>query len=35
MKMMSLVCDEEWTSYVGVMMKLDIYGIELVVRMIA
>jgi hypothetical protein len=36
MKMMSLVCDEkEWTSYVGVMMKLDIHGIELVVRIIA
>jgi hypothetical protein len=36
MKTMSPVCDEkEWTTYVGVMMKSEIRGIELVVRKIA
>jgi hypothetical protein len=36
MKMMSPVCDEkEWTTYVGVVMKLEIRGIELVARMVA
>jgi hypothetical protein len=36
MKMISLVCDEkEWTTYVGVVMKLEIRVIELVARMVA
>jgi hypothetical protein len=36
MKMMSLVCDKkEWTTYIGVVMKLEIRGIELVARMVA
>jgi hypothetical protein len=36
MKMISPVYDEkEWTTYVGVMMKLEIRRIELVVRMVA
>jgi hypothetical protein len=36
MKMMSPVCDEkEWIAYVGVVMKLEIYGIELVARKVA
>jgi hypothetical protein len=36
MKTMSPVCDEkEWTAYVGVMMKPEIHGIELVVRMVS
>jgi hypothetical protein len=36
MKLMSPVCDEkEWTTYVGVVMKLEIRGIELVARMIS
>jgi hypothetical protein len=36
MKMMSLVCDEkEWTTYLGVVMKLEICEIELVARMVA
>jgi hypothetical protein len=36
MKMMSPVCDEkEWTAYVGVVIKSEIYVIELVVRMIS
>jgi hypothetical protein len=36
METMSSVCDEkEWTSYVGVMIKSEIYGIELVARMVA
>jgi hypothetical protein len=35
MKTMSLVCNEnEWTSYVEVMMKSKIQGIKLVVRMV-
>jgi hypothetical protein len=32
--MMSQVCNEEWTTYVEVMMKSKICGIELVVRMV-
>jgi hypothetical protein len=36
MKMMSPVCDEkEWIAYVGVMMKSEICGIELVARKVA
>jgi hypothetical protein len=35
MKTISLIYDEEWTAYVGVMMKLEIHGIELVARMVA
>jgi hypothetical protein len=36
MKMMSPVCDKkEWTAYVGVVMKSEIRGIELVARMVA
>jgi hypothetical protein len=35
MNTISPVCDKEWTAYVGVVMKLEICGIELVVRMIA
>jgi hypothetical protein len=36
MKTMSLVCDEkEWTTYVSVVMKSEIRGIELVARMVA
>jgi hypothetical protein len=36
MKMMSLVCDEnEWTTYVGVVIKSKIHGTELVVRKVA
>jgi hypothetical protein len=36
MKTMLLVCDEkEWTTYVSVVMKLEIHGIELVARMVA
>jgi hypothetical protein len=36
MKTMSPVCDEnEWTTYVGVMIKSEIRGIELVARMVA
>jgi hypothetical protein len=36
MKTMSLVCNEkEWTTYVKVMTKLEIRGIELVARMVA
>jgi hypothetical protein len=35
MKMMSPVCDEkEWTTYVGVVMKSEIRGVELVGRMV-
>jgi hypothetical protein len=35
-KTMSPVCDEkEWTTYVDVVMKSEIHGIELVVRMVA
>jgi hypothetical protein len=35
MKTMSLVCNEkEWTTYVRVMMKLEIHGIELLARMV-
>jgi hypothetical protein len=34
MKTMSPVCNEEWTTYVGVMIKLEIHGIELVIRMV-
>jgi hypothetical protein len=35
MKMMSPVCDEnEWTAYVGVVIKSEIRGIELVARMV-
>jgi hypothetical protein len=36
MKTMSPVCNEkEWTTYVGVVMKSEIHGIWLVVRMVA
>jgi hypothetical protein len=36
MKMMSLVCNEnEWTTYIGVVMKPEIREIELVVRIVA
>jgi hypothetical protein len=36
MKMMSPVCDKkEWTTYIGVVMKSEIRGIELVARMVA
>jgi hypothetical protein len=35
MKTMSPVCDEEWTIYVDVVMKSEIYGIELVARKFA
>jgi hypothetical protein len=36
MKTMSPVCDEkEWITYVGVMIKSEIRGIELVARKIA
>jgi hypothetical protein len=36
MKTMSPVCDEkELTTYVSVMMKLEIRGIELLARMVA
>jgi hypothetical protein len=35
MNTMSPVCDEEWTIYVGVMMKSEIREIELVARMVA
>jgi hypothetical protein len=35
MKTMSPVCDEEWTTYISVMMKSEICGIELVARMVA
>jgi hypothetical protein len=35
MKTMSPVCDEkEWTAYVSVVMKSEMYEIELVVRMV-
>jgi hypothetical protein len=34
MKKMSSVCNDEWTMHVGVVMKSEIYGIELVARMI-
>jgi hypothetical protein len=34
MKTISLVCDEEWTAYVGVVMKSEIHGVELVARMV-
>jgi hypothetical protein len=34
MKIMSPVCNEEWTTYVGVVRKSDIHEIELVTRMI-
>jgi hypothetical protein len=35
MKTMSLVCRKEWTTYIGVMVKSAIRGIELVARMVA
>jgi hypothetical protein len=35
MKMMSPVCDEEWTTYVGVVIKSEICGIELVTKLVA
>jgi hypothetical protein len=36
MKMMSPVCDEnEWTTYVGVVIKSKIHGTELIVRKVA
>jgi hypothetical protein len=36
MKMMPPVCDEkEWTTYVGVVIKLEICGIELVTKLVA
>jgi hypothetical protein len=34
-KTISSVCDEEWTTYVGVVIKSEIYRIELVVKIIA
>jgi hypothetical protein len=35
MKRISLVCDEkEWTTYVGVVIKSEIRGIELIARMV-
>jgi hypothetical protein len=34
MKKMSPVCNDEWTMHVRVVMKSEIYGIELVARMI-
>jgi hypothetical protein len=35
-KTMSPICDEnEWTAYIGVVMKLEIRGIELVARIVA
>jgi hypothetical protein len=34
MKTMSPMCNEEWITYVGVVMKLEIYGIELVAKMV-
>jgi hypothetical protein len=36
MKTMSPVCDEnEWTTYVGIVIKSEIHEIELVARMVA
>jgi hypothetical protein len=36
MKMMPLVCDEnEWTAYVGVVIKSEIHWIEMVARIVA
>jgi hypothetical protein len=35
MKTMSPVCNKEWTTYVGVVMKLEIHEIELVAKMVA
>jgi hypothetical protein len=35
MKMMSPVYDEEWTTYVGVVIKSEICGIELVTKLVA
>jgi hypothetical protein len=36
MKTMSPICNEKkWTAYVGVVMKSEIHGIELVARMVA
>jgi hypothetical protein len=36
MKTMSLVCNKkEWTTYIGVVMKSEIRGIELVARIVA
>jgi hypothetical protein len=35
MKTLLPVCDEEWTTYVGVMTKSEIRGIELDARMVA
>jgi hypothetical protein len=36
MNMMSPVCDEkEWTTYVGVVIKSEICGIELVTKLVA
>jgi hypothetical protein len=35
MKTMPLICIEEWTVYVGVVMKSEIHVIELIVRMVA
>jgi hypothetical protein len=35
MMMISPVCDEEWTAYVGVVLKQDLHAIELVAKMVA
>jgi hypothetical protein len=35
MKTMSPVCNKEWTTYVGVVMKSEIHEIELVAKMVA
>jgi hypothetical protein len=35
MKTMSPICDEEWITYVGVVMKSEIHEIELFARMVA
>jgi hypothetical protein len=34
MKTMSPVCNKEWTTYVGVVMKSEIHVIDLVARMV-
>jgi hypothetical protein len=34
MKMMLPICNEEWTAYVGVVMKSEIHEIELIIGMV-
>jgi hypothetical protein len=34
-KTISLMCNKEWTTYVRIMIKSEIRGIELIARMIA